>query len=569
MDRTNQVSRLNFIPHVANQMTDEQRYISIKSLVGPFTFPMAIFLRKLQLGNQLFGEFAKFDSDARKSAVAFSYKKLMDVMLRLFDRMHNAPQRLRAKRVFCLIRLNEDAVRDGKDAAWVRACGDLAEAYSAVDSFSFYFEVVKRTESEEEADDLTADMRDLDDIVAESFRKSEENKAVAPDPKKEREKRKREGPAFLANKNHQNLIYNSTSDSCDLACTFSTTFEYGQMIRGAVGNFYRLHHTDHVIDLPELPYSPSNTFNLAAVFARCINEGDNCPEMARIPTEFITQSDIHGHCIDLCKGLSFSLLSEDFRRTYFCELAFPDIRQQQDNYHMPVPDDDTMTSVVDIGLDMSVQSFRVSAFHTTMLRLKPSRNIMRRACLNPALSLEDKFKLRSKWQVQALVPFKSIFNERSSIAFSIKKMVEDWEMENEKDHGVDKPNGIPIPSITLRHYSNLDRQSAYIAGLYEFSEKIGLYCHHSIFIQMLIDSRFACRKGPEKGPHCILFGGPGSGKSHIMQVVKECLQSAEMNIFGRQITYMSRLAWAAVDPRKPDNPETSMTQISIFWVGLT
>ena len=139
MSRLNQVSRLTVLPHVANLMTEEQRIVPVQSLVGPFDFPMHVFQRKLQLGNQLFGDFAKFDSDAWKCAEAFSHKKLMDVMLRLFDRMHSGPQRPRAKRVFCLVGLSEEALAEGKDANWVRQCGDLAEAYSAVDKFSFYF----------------------------------------------------------------------------------------------------------------------------------------------------------------------------------------------------------------------------------------------------------------------------------------------------------------------------------------------------------------------------------------------------------------------------------------------
>jgi hypothetical protein len=183
---------------------------------------------------------AKYESDAPKSAVAFSYKKLMDVMLRCWDRMHNSPQHLRAKRVFCLVRLKEEAIAEGKDAEWVRNCGDLAEAYSAVKMFSFYFEVVKKTEGEEGdggGDDLSSDMRDLDDIVSEAFKKPEEEKGVL-DPEKFRKKRSREGFAFLSNKNQQNSAYNSQRESCDLSSTFSTSLEFGQMMYGAVGHFF-------------------------------------------------------------------------------------------------------------------------------------------------------------------------------------------------------------------------------------------------------------------------------------------------------------------------------------------
>ena len=48
-------------------------------------------------------------------------------------------------------------------------------------------------------------------------------------------------------------------------------------------------------------------------------------------------------------------------------------------------------------------------------------------------------------------------------------------------------------------------------------------------------------------------------------MTKECLQAMECPTVARQITHMSRLAWAAGDPRKIDNPETSITQIAILW----
>ena len=192
-------------------------------------------------------------------------------MLRLFDRLFTAPQRLGAKRVFCLIRLKKEAIAEGKDAEWVWNCGDLAEAYSVVETFSFYFEMVKKTETEEEDDDLATDMRDLDEIVQESFRKAEEEKGQ-PDIKKMREKRSRQGATFLANKNQQSLVDCAHRESMDLFMTFSTSLEFGQMMYGAIGNFFELHHTDGQKELPDLPYAPSRVFNLAATFDRCQDE---------------------------------------------------------------------------------------------------------------------------------------------------------------------------------------------------------------------------------------------------------------------------------------------------------
>jgi len=240
-------------------------------------------------------------------------------------------------------------------------------------------------------------------------------------------------------------------------------------------------------------------FNLAALFDRCQDHYDE--EEERLPNEFITVSEIHGHCIDLCKGLSFSLLTEDFRCTHFSELAFPDIRRRKENYSMPVPDDDTNSAVLGIPLDMSVSSYRVSAFVTARDRLKPSMYKMNALCAE-TLNRMEKLETRRKWQVQALVAFKSIFHERANIAKSIKKMIEEWESQNERDHGPGKPDGIPIHGVKLKHYKNLDRQSAYIANFYDFADQLGFFCHHSIFVCMLIDSRYSCRKstGAERGP---------------------------------------------------------------------
>ena len=156
-------------------------------------------------------------------------------------------------------------------------------------------------------------------------------------------------------------------------------------------------------------------------------------------------------------------------------------------------------------------------------------------------------------------------NEHSAISFSCKGFVAEWEQLNEKDHGPDKGCGIPITAVPIPSYDNLDRQAEYLAALYGFAEVVGFYCHHSTFIAMLIDSRFAVRKGDQKGPHTILFGGSGSGKSMMMIVVQDCMQSDGRPIFCCRISSMSRLSWAVPDAKNPENPETCQTQIGIFW----
>ena len=175
--RDNQVTRLTNIPNMADQMNDAQRLVAFSALVGPFDYLLSSFERKLQMGNQLMGDMGKFDSNALCAAKAFTSKKLMDVMLRIYDRMHHSPEHLEAKSIFCLVRLKPQAIAEGKDAEWVRNCDDLEEAYTAVDRFSFYFEVILKNDVDmwscgvPHFYDFTANMRDLDKIVAESFKK--------------------------------------------------------------------------------------------------------------------------------------------------------------------------------------------------------------------------------------------------------------------------------------------------------------------------------------------------------------------------------------------------------------
>jgi hypothetical protein len=568
MDYRNAISRMSIIPHNEN-MSNDERYVPLKSLVGPFDFPLEYFRRKLQAGNQVFGDFAKYDSNARKSATSFCHKKVMDFMLYIFDELRNKPKRIRAKRAFCLMRLKESAVEDGVDADWIRSCGDLSKAYSKVYSFSFFIEVEKKSESQDEGNgDVTSDFKDLDDIIQKLYRTvaDDGDEESAPVPKRQAEeppkKRIRAESSFHAGNNQQSRIFNTDKESAELIETAKSNFQIGQTICGAVAQF-RVADGDQLQDLRDLPYAPSRVWSLQALWERCQEEGN--AEESRMPREFVVQTEVHGPCIDLCKGLSFGVLSDNFVRVKFGLLGFPDIRKKTADYNVPVPDDDTMTAVVSIPLDMSVQTKGVSAFYATRERLAPSRYDMEQACLNPTLSLEQKHDLRAEWQQQALVPFKSIFNERSCISLSIKKMVALWEHANEKDHGPGKPSGISIPSLRVQAHANLDRQGDYIAALYDFAELVGFYCHHSIFICMLIDSLFACRKGAQKGPHTILFGDPGSGKSYILEVVLECLQALGKKIFGTKLSFMSRLSWATKDPNNPDNPETMQTQIAMFW----
>jgi hypothetical protein len=559
--RDSEVTRVMAIPNIAEEMTEDTRVVPYDALVGPFDFPLSTFQRRLQMGNQLMGDMGRFNSNAPCAAKAFASKKLMDVMLRIREKMRNSPQRLKIKRIFLLVRLKPQAIAEGKDAEWVRNCGDLAEAYSAVDRFSFYFEVMKKSETESEGDGITGDMRDVDEIVAESFKMEDGDKMPTEDALWSK-KRKRDHDCYLANKNQQTEKYNAQHDSSDLAMIFSTAMEYGQMMNGSVGDLYAISPTDGDKNLADLTYAPSRVFNLSAIAERC--NTPNAREAFRLPKEFHTVSEVLGDCIDLCKGMSFTITGEDFMRNHFGFLAFPDIRRRSANLRLPVPDDETNAAVLSIALDMNVQTYGNSAFESTKDRLTPSRLKMGNACANKA-SLTEKREIRCVWQKQASVALKSIFNEKSNISFSIKKMVSEWERLNEINHGEGQPNGIPIKSINLQHCTNLDRQCAYLSGFYDFGEQLGLFCHHSIFVALLIDSKHACRIGQTKGPHCILFGGPGSGKSHLLAAIRDCLQKADVPMWAIPITSMSKLAWAVADPKKKDNPDTMQMQVVIIW----
>ena len=262
---------------------------------------------------------------------------------------------------------------------------------------------------------------------------------------------------------------------------------------------------------------------------------------------------MHGDCLDLCSGLTFTVISDDFQREHFPQFVFPDIRRVTTDFEIPIPDDDTMSSVVRLELDRSVPVKGKSSFEVAKERLELSHHHMLEACQR-ARGIAEKRRVRSDWQTQALVPFKSIFNTSSAISPSMRSVIEDWELLDEKFHG------IPIPLVTVEHHQNIDRQCAYVAAFYAFAECAGFFCHHSMFIQVMINSRWACRKGRGRGPHTILFGSPGSVKSHIILMCMLCMFSG----FCAGMSSMSRLAWAVKDALNPDNPDTCQAQIAIL-----
>ena len=533
----NQVSRLAIIPHLENEIDEVERYVPLTSLVGPFTFPIEMFRRKLQLGNQTFGDFALYPSDSRERARAFNYKKLLDVLLYLFDRLSKAPRNLCGIRVLCLMKL-----KNGHTAQWIRdpsSCGDLAKAYNGVESFIFFIEVTKKgNDAEEDAGAFCdADFRDLDDIMQTLFEQDSGDKSD--------KSRKRRHDAYFANRNEVHPdSYNLDKNSLDLVEVLRTPLDVGKMLEAVLGNSGVSHLDDRKL-LNALPYALSKTFNASYLYSQ---------GSARIPYEFVDPfHPIHGECVDLCKGLTFSILSDDFAREHFCRFAFPDIRRVTTDFEMPIPDDDTMTSVTKIQLDRSVPIKGKSSFDVARERLLVSQKQMLADC-DEAENKTAKRKLRSEWQTQAFVPFKALFNPDASISPSLRSMIEDWELKDEKFQG------IPLETVDFTHPFNINRQCAWVKALYGMAEDAGVYCHHSMFIQMLLNARWATRKGDGRGPHMVVYGMPGSGKSYLMEMIKKCMFEG----FCAGMTSMSRLAWAVKDSTNPDNPDTCQAQISIL-----
>jgi hypothetical protein len=529
-----QSSRLSVIPNIEHECADVDRFIPLASLIGPFEFPLWAFRRKLQQGNQVFGDFALFPSDPRKRAQAFNHKKLMDLMVYIFDRLSKAPRNLEAKRVVLFVKLE-----DGTTAEYIRhQCSDLGEAYAKVESFVFFIEVFKKNNGEDDVLEYAeADYRDLDDVMDLLFQsdvREKDNKGL-----------KRKRAAYFANRNEiEEETYNLDKESLDLTDIFRSPVDVGRMIEALFGNS-GLSRSDDKKNLHDLPYALSKIFNPASLYA------DGNP---RAPVEYIEPyHSVHGECLDLCRGLSFSLLSDDFTRDVFGRFVFPDIRKLVTDFEFPIPDDDTMTSVVDLELDRRVTIKNKSAFLVLRERLNPSHAKMEEDCKR-AREQRERFRIRSEWQKKAMVPFKALFNTSAAVSPSLRSLIEDWETKVERDHG------IRIPKFNFIRPKNLDLQSSYVKALFDFAEESGFYCHHATWITVFISSRWACRKGKGRGPHMILFGSPGSGKSHIIELTGDCTPEG----FYTGMSSMSRLAWAVKDKNNPDNPDTCQTQIAFL-----
>jgi hypothetical protein len=64
-----------------------------------------------------------------------------------------------------------------------------------------------------------------------------------------------------------------------------------------------------------------------------------------------------------------------------------------------------------------------------------------------------------------------------------------------------------------------------------------------------------------KAPHTILFGEPGTGKSHVLDMAKECLP----RYLFEKVTNMSTLAWAVKNESDRQNADEHLAQVALFF----
>ena len=564
-----EVTRLAIQPHILETMSDDKRYVPLRNLVGPFEFPTKHLRRRLQIGNQLLGEFNPYVTDREKMAHAFCCKKLQDIMLNVFSKLYkcdggenNKNRQIEAKSAFCLVRVRRSAMDDDPDgdlrANWMRTRVDLAESYSIVDKLTFFIEVVRR-EGAEENDG--PGLKDIDDVVQGIFRDLQRDAPTSDE--NEQRKRKRSKDIFDANQNNQNALFHCGADSNDLAYTLTNPTDFAAVMHSVVEPVSVNFSTDPKMSLGDLAYAPSKLFDAQRIYELTSEEGH--PNADRMPHEFIVDVDGLGTCVDLCAGLSFRVLPTQFQPCHFPQIALPDIRRTRGSDLVPVPDDCSMSRTSGITLDTSVPVRGVSAFDSTRQRL--AKDLARTNATFATLPRARAFADRVAWQIRALIVFKSIFHRQSNISQSVRRVIELWETDTESERA-DGSFGITVTNVPLETFSNLDLQQNYLANLYQFSEEVGFYCHHSMFIQMLVDSRFAARKGPGKRPHTVLYGAPGSGKSHCLMMTSRCTQDSLKKTFCNDLDARSNLNWAVPDQTTggdPTNPDTIQAQIAIVW----
>ena len=524
----NVFTRLCTLPHDPQGMEDAERYIPLGSLLGPFTFPSNMFRRRLQNGSQQFGDFANFPSDGNMRVKALNYKKLLDLILALFQKLRSEGKQLRVERVFCML--------DGTKMDNVLDSRDLSEAYEHVKSFSFYFEYGADDNHAEEID--LGEIDDLIDMIL------AENLTAVRKARAKPEMRKKMRHAYFANRNATSSHYNTDKESRDFSETLTSTTDVGRLIEGSLGSSHMIFKEHRY--MRQCPFAFSRLFSVAKLY------GEQDP---MLPAEYCVQDPIHGTVFDVCACMSFSILSDDFSQENFTWFAFPDILQLESTFLVPLPEDACLSSRTNLEIDRTVNCTGKSAFTIFKERLRPA--VIHLNEHREGLSFGEKIERRHEFLEELFPLFKALFQDHMSISQSLKGMISKWEILDEVH------NGLPLQSqdAFCRQNTNMHPQQRLLGYLYDVAEDLGIYCHHTTFVQVLLDSRWACNKKQERGPHTILFGEPGTGKSHVLDMAKECMP----RYMYEKITNMSTLSWAVNNDSDKANPDEHLAQIALFF----
>lgn len=450
--------RMTVTPNTEENMNDEKRYVPLKNLIGPFTFPLQYFQRRLQIGNQCFGDFAAYESNSFKRATSFNHKRLLDVFVRVFEKLFYQPEeskrKLEARYAYCLVRTT-----DRQDhSMWIRDQIDLADSYDKVESFVFFIEVCRRANEEEPGENL--DFSDLDDIIEETFLDVGMDRRSTGD-EQEIKRRKTLATKLHASYNcQQPNVYDCTSESCDLS-TFMNPVDFGRVLLAVGVPITVSANRDSKVRLGELDYAPSKVFDAYGVYMRSVEEGSL--ETERLPSEFIVyHEETEQMCLDLCAGLSFDLEPPQIRLELFRYLGFPDVRQTNQPDVVPYPDEATLLRAAGLELDNTVQMKGVSGF--ARARDKLALGLRRLEDRLPAeVHMEAARNARLDWQKRALIVYKSmVYGPRSAVGKSVKRMIKELEIETEQERRCGSV-GIEVAPVDLIVYPNLDAQQNYLA----------------------------------------------------------------------------------------------------------
>jgi hypothetical protein len=270
------------------------------------------------------------------------------------------------------------------------------------------------------------------------------------------------------------------------------------------------------------PFAFSKLFSVSKLH----REGD-----ARLRADICVQDPIHGTCLDVCSSLSFSILSDDFSAEFFPYFGFPDIQSSDSTFLVPLPEDASLSAMCNINIDRTVSVKDKASFQILRDRLRPALITLNQGMRG--LTFLQKREKKQGFLSDVFGLFKGLFSEHMAISSSLRGLIDKWEVLDEIH------NGIPMKRIPDGEVTQVvDQQQKLLLYLYQVAEDIGIFCHHSTFVQVLLDSRWACQKKQTKAPHTILFGEPGTGKSHVLDMAKECLP----RYLYEKVTNMSTLA---------------------------